>query len=657
MLSKKLTLSLVIISSMVGALACIQLVNNDLGMIFGAPPRSAGEALYENFDPDDVHTVVISKGSGERAEFVKRHGIWNMVSPMRDRADYAVLQTIVYFSRHLQVEDVIKSKEINLEKSDSHASSTYGGRYNITLKDSGKNKLAEYELGHRTAWHRPDEKDGSLIQTFFVRPGETSLDNHIYVCSAPQNLNANVRQLLDRGLGRLRDHHPLLFNQKGIAAITIRSKGREIVLVRTNADSPGWKMTKPLEARTKPEKANGLILGLAQLEAIRIHERKSVTIPPRPPGGFLLQVELQNFGSGHNRLPSTLTIEPPSPPDADTVLATTDQRPDLFFEIPLKPVTGSMTLAQLPLEVDQLRERTLASFDIAALRSITVRQITEPEPIHIFLGKERNGRSRWMLTFQDDTTPANEAAMARILQAISHDEVVGFASNAASNLSRYGLSPPAKRVVLDFMEGEPIDLFFGRAADGRFYAMRQGTTTVTEIEAATYTSIATKPYQWRDSLLMPFSIVDLSIMKIEQFPLPVPLADPALTLKYKFLSEDWEARQFEEDVSANLNKHRANQFIKFMETLRVERWLNESSPAAARALRSPTFRFTAIFRQLDEEGDLKGFHESSFDLAPASRSRMNRIFYGKRIDDPNYFVLSMEAYRTLVTPLLDTRSP
>ena len=247
--------------------------------------------------------------------------------------------------------------------------------------------------------------------------------------------------------------------------------------------------------------------------------------------------------------------------------------------------------------------------------------------------------------------------MARILQAISHDEVVGFASNAASNLSRYGLSPPAKRVVLDFMEGEPIDLFFGRAADGRFYAMRQGTTTVTEIEAATYTSIATKPYQWRDSLLMPFSIVDLSIMKIEQFPLPVPLADPALTLKYKFLSEDWEARQFEEDVSANLNKHRANQFIKFMETLRVERWLNESSPAAARALRSPTFRFTAIFRQLDEEGDLKGFHESSFDLAPASRSRMNRIFYGKRIDDPNYFVLSMEAYRTLVTPLLDTRSP
>ena len=94
-----------------------------------------------------------------------------------------------------------------------------------------------------------------------------------------------------------------------------------------------------------------------------------------------------------------------------------------------------------------------------------------------------------------------------------------------------------------------------------------------------------------------------------------------------------------------------------METLRVESWLSESSPAAARALRSPTFRLTAIFRQLDEEGDLKGFHEASFDLAPASRSRMNRIFYGKLIDDPNYFVLSKEVYRKLIAPLLDTRGP
>ncbi len=658
MLSKWFTLSLVILASMVGGLACIQLFNNDLGKIFGTPPRQAGDILYENFDPGDVHTVVISKSSGERAEFVKRQGIWRMVNPKQDRADYIVLQTIVDFSRHLLVEDVIRRKEITLEEAGMHASDTYGGRYNITLRDRSQNTLVNYRLGRRTAWHRPNEKEGTLIGTFFVRPAEDSLDDHIYVCSAPEKLKTSVRQILDRGLSRLRDHHPLLFDQQGIADITIRTKGREIVLSRPEADSPAWKMTKPLESRTKPEMVNGLIVGLAQLEAIRIHDLKSVTIPPRPPGGFLLEVELRHFGTdGRVRTPSTLTVEPPSPPDADTVLATTGERPDLVFEIPLKPITGSMTLAHLPLEVDQLRERTLTNLDIATLKSMTIHQFNDPGLIHVFLGRERNGQDRWILNQGGDTAPANEAVVFRVLEAISRNEVVGFASNAASNLSRYGLSPPAKRIILDLREGDPIDLFFGRGINGQFYAMRHGSSTVAEIDAATYTSIATRPYQWRDSLLMPFSIVDLSIMKIEKFPFQIPLADPALTLKYKFLTEDWEARQFDEDVSANLSKHRANQFIRFMEALRVERWLDESTPAAIRALRSPTFRFTAVFRELDEQGDLKGFREASFDLAPASRSPRNRIFYGKLNDDPHYFVLSMDSYRQLSTPLLDTGRP
>ena len=659
MLSRKFTLSLVILASMVGGGACIQLFKNDLDMIFGTPPRQVGDVLYGKFDLDDVHTVVISKSPGDRAEFVRRQDIWRMVDPKQDRADYSILQTIVYFSRHLQVEDVMRRKDITLEEAGMRASSTYEGRYNITLRDSSQNTLADYRLGRRTAWHRLNEKDGNLIETFFVRPGEDSLDDHIYVCSAPEKLKTSVRQILDRGLSRLRDHHPLLFDQQGIADITIRTKGREIVLSRPEADSPAWKMTKPLESRTKPEMVNGLIVGLAQLEAIRIHDLKSVTIPPRPPGGFLLEVELRHFRAdgSRGRTPSMLTIEPPSPPDAATVLASIDARPNLVFEIPLKPVTGSMGLSQLPLEVDQLRERTLTNLDIATLKSMTIHQFNDPGLIHVFLSRKRSGQARWMLSQGGDTAPANEAVMARILQAISRNEVVGFASNAASNLSRYGLSPPAKRIILDLREGDPIDLFFGRGVNGRFYAMRHGSSTVAEIDAATYTSIATEPYQWRDSLLMPFSIVDLSIMKIEKFPFRVPLADPALTLKYKFLSEDWEARQFDENVSTNLNKHSANQFIKFMESLRVERWLDESTPAAARALRSPTFRFTAVFRELDEQGDLKGFRETSFDLAPASRSPRNRIFYGKLNDDPHYFVLSMNSYRQLSTPLLDTGRP
>ena len=120
---------------------------------------------------------------------------------------------------------------------------------------------------------------------------------------------------------------------------------------------------------------------------------------------------------------------------------------------------------------------------------------------------------------------------------------------------------------------------------------------------------------------------------------------------------EWSARQYEEDVTPELNKHRANQFLKFMEELRVEQWLNPASPAAARALRFPSFRLTAIFQEHDEVGELKGFRESSFELAAATSSPRNRIFYGKVTGNPNYFVIGSEAYSSLKSSLLDTPEP
>ena len=659
MLSRRFTLILAIIAIMAGSMAAIHLSNKDLGIIFGTTSEPAGSLLYSDFELSDVEELIIQKGESDRTRFVKRQGVWQMITPVRDRADYAILQTIIYAARHLRIEDSFKSRAITEEESGIRASASNAGPYQITLKGGGDQLLADFTVGRRSAWHRLDEEDGHLHETFFVKPREKSLDDHVYVCSSPKKIPFNIRRILDRGLSRLRDHHPVLIDQKSISGIRIRSEGREIMLSRSPDQSSVWRMMKPLETRTKPAMVNGLIVGLSQMRAIRIHERKSITIPPRPPGAFLLQLELTSKGAGTGQSSSStiLTIEPPAPPEADTVLATSEERPGLVFELPRNPVAGGISLAQLPLKVDQLRDRTLADFEISALRSMTIHQSTRSSTIHVFLGKDRTGRPRWTLQEKNQVSPANEARVAKVLSSLTRDEVVGFASNAAANLSRYGLSPPTKRILLELKQGEPVDIIFGRSPEGRCFAMRQGTSTVAEITPACYTSIAAEIYQWQDSLLMPFSIVDLSAMKIEHFPISVPLGDPALTLKYKFLSEEWSARQYEEDVTPELNKHRANQFLKFMEELRVEQWLNPASPAAARALRSPSFRLTAIFQELDEEGELKGFRESSFELAAASSSPRNRIFYGKVTGNPNYFVIGSEAYSSLKSSLLDTPEP
>lgn len=341
----------------------------------------------------------------------------------------------------------------------------------------------------------------------------------------------------------------------------------------------------------------------------------------------------------------------PRSTDADTVYATVDTRPDLAFEIPFKPVPGRMAFGQLPLTVDQLRGRTLANLDIRALESMSIHSLRQTDPINIVLGAQ-NGKRRWMLQLRGDAAPANEISLGNLLHAVSGNEVLNFASDAANDLQSYGLSPPQKRLVLRGKGDNTIDLRFGRGDDGKFYAVRHGSSTVAEIDSETFTAIAANPHEWRDTILMPFSVVDLRIMKIEGRVRP-PLSDPSLTLQYEFLDESWTARQFGEDVSAQLDRQKANRFIRFMETLRVEKWLGETSPAAQRALLRPTFRFTALFRQVSQDGTSSGLRESTFTLAPASRSSRNRFYYGQLSGDPYYFVINLDSYRELNQQLVD----
>ncbi len=655
MQSKTFTAVLAVITILVCTLAGIQLAQDDLRTVFGAPARPMGEELYV-FDPKAIHTATISNFTGEAVEFKKQNGAWIMyqVGALYDRADFRDLQRIVYFSRHLRIEDVVRRKDTSLEVTGMHETATHPGHFRLTLTDHRGNRVADYRLGRRTALHRIEEKSGQFAETFFVHPGEKGQKDYIYVCSAPGTLKPSVRQILDRGFERLRDHRPFLFDPATLADVTIRQRGSELVLSREGKSKP-WRMTKPLESRTKPDTMAGLLKGLYELEAIKVHNRGSVTIPPRPPEGYYLEVELRHFGADGKRQQGSvsLTIDPPATEDADTVYAIMDNRPAVVLELPFEPAKGRIAIKQLPLAVDQLRARTLVSLDIRALRTIAIHHLNLPDPIQIFLGREHHsGNRRWMLHMNGDVAPANEIALGKLLHAVTRDEVVGYASDAARNLGAFGLSPPHKRLVLRGGKEEVVDLFFGRGSNGNFYAMRRGSSTVAEIGAGTFSAVASRPFDWRDTLLMPFSIVDLSVMKIEP-PARPPLANPELILNYTFLDETWKARQYGENVTTHLNPQRANQYLKFIEGLRVDKWLGDTSPVAERALRNPSFRFTAIFREMNDDGDRVGTRELSFELAPASPSAANRYFYGQLSGDPHYFLLGVDAYRQLTTRLVD----
>lgn len=654
--SRLVTIVLAVLSLGFGSLAAIHLVQDDLSSIFGSPPRPNGDELYQ-FDLNKVHLVTIKNSAGQEAVFRKQSGVWVMHEPVGDRADFRDLQRLVYFSRHLQVQGVLRRQDTSLEASGMRRTAMHGGRFSIKLTDTSGRQVAEYRLGRRTAWHHRDPESGEITPTFFVRPNEKSQKDYIYICAAPTALQPSLRQILDRGFDNLRDHRPFLFDPANLAEITIRQAGGTIVLARDSTRQP-WRMAKPLESRTNPEMMAGLLKGLYELEAVKIHDAGEVTIPSRGQGDPYFEIQIRQFdaeGQPQEAI-DTLTVHPPTAEGAETVYAIMEQsRPGVVLELPVEPAPGRFALRQLPTQVDQLRSRTLASLDIRALRSLTIHQLDLPAPVQLFLGTESRSGSdarRWMVNLSGESAPANEVALAELLQAVTRHEVVSFASDAARDLSAFGLAPPGKRLVLEGGENETIDLFFGRGRDGKFYAMRRGTPTVAEITAETFTSIAAQPVDWRDTLLMPFSIVDLTVMRREPAIQP-PLQGAALVLNYSYLDESWTARQFGEDATPRLDTQRANQFIKFMENLRVDKWLDSDFSAARRALQNPTFRFTAIFRELDDFGDLAGLRESSFRLAPASLSPTNRYFYGQLDGDPHYFVIGLDTYQMLTAPLVE----
>ena len=192
MLSRKSTLILAIIAIIAGSLAAINLSSRSLGLIFGSTPEPAGRLLYRDFELSDVEEMIIEKGKNDRTRFVKRQGVWQMITPVRDRADYAILQTIIYAARHLRIEDSFKARALTEEESGMRASTSNTGPFQITLRGASDRPLANFTVGRRSAWHRLEEEDGHLHETFFIKPRERSLDNHVYVCSSPKKITSNI---------------------------------------------------------------------------------------------------------------------------------------------------------------------------------------------------------------------------------------------------------------------------------------------------------------------------------------------------------------------------------------------------------------------------------------------------------------------------------
>jgi hypothetical protein len=626
MRSAAFTLVLLVLAALLSGLAGWSLRQGNLDALLGAPLTPPGQRLYQDFTHGDVARIHLKSG-GVELNATKTPSGWVINKPWNDRMDPRAAVSIIDFSLGLRVED-----SSDVEKIDTKVAGLEDDAVGVSLFNADGSRLSHYRLGRRSPWMSIFKEGEPPVATVFIRTRDDNRKDHAYICTG------DITPLFKEGMKFLRDHRPFYFNPIALQKIRIRSDVGELSIGREHPSHP-WRIFKPLDLPTDPAAVKLLLEKLYELQAVGIADRASVTLPINGSTAKTTQIGMTNFGS---KVETLLEIHAPEAEDVRDVLATVSDRPDTVFSLPSKPETGLVSIVEMPLSVNELRDPTLTNLNIASLRGILIRPITGNEILLTRLPEQP-----WKVAIDDREHLANELRLFELLKAITEGRAIGFETDAATDLSPWGLNRPV--LVLRILGGDnqTLELNFGLDGKGGIFAQRTGTPTVMRVDAELLAGISVRPYEWRHARLWSLSKVDL--MAIER----ITNNGPPLLLRYNDIDQSWKAQQDEKDVSANLVQTRANFMLDHMEGLETSRWLSKDDPDALAALASPVLVFDVVEKEVDDFSELKGIKRRRLEFAPVSSDPGSSSYYGRMSTEPNLFLIDRDSYLKLSLGLME----
>jgi hypothetical protein len=619
------TIFLLIVTAILGALAVWQMREGSLNRLLGSPPVEPGERIYPDFEPEKVARIRLRSGETE-AVFVKTPGGWISTTPWEDRMDYrATLAILTLANTTLAVDRVER------DKLDPAAAGLSAGSTEIRYQDASGETLAEFRLGRRTSWlHLTEGENPQSIPTTYLLPREQGRKSHVYAATG------DLSPLFKDGFRRLRDHRPLQVNPLALGKIRIRTAEGELTLARPDPSSP-WRITKPLDLATDPAAVKTLLEGIFELQATKIAGRSDVTLPTETVSAQNSRIAITHFGE---ETETVLDILPAETPEARETLATVSDRPATVFTLPLKAEAEIVSIADLPLTVNDLRDPTLTNLNIASIRGIAIETATTPTVLI-----SREPPRPWTATIAGKEQPANEQRLFDLLLAVTGTRALSFETDAApEDLSPWGLDRPVLTLVFLAENNQTLSISFGLDKRGGLFAKRKTNPTVMRIDRSFLEKIAVNAHDWRHARLWSFYKVDLTkLVRTRE-------GSPPLELTYDDRDTSWKASLAGNDVSADLDPARANFILTTLENLTVARWLAPNDEAAAKALAQPALTFAATENTIDDFGDISGSKTRTLTLAtdPATN-----LIYGKLSSDPSPFTLDPETFLKLSIPPLD----
>ncbi len=623
------TIFLLTVTAILGALAVLQMRAGSLERLLGSPPVELGERIYPDFQPENVARIRLRSGESE-AVFVKTPGGWIATTPWEDRMDYRATLAILTLVNTTLVVDRVERDKLDPAAAGLSVNST-----EITCLDASGETLAHFRLGRRTPWLHLTESENpqtlpETLATTYLLPLERGRKSHVYAATG------DLAPLFKDGFRKLRDHRPLQFNPLGLGKIRIRTGEGELTLGRTAPSAP-WRIIKPLDLATDPATVKTLLEGLFELQATKIDGRSEVTLPTVSVSAENSQVALTHFGS---EAETVLDILPAATPEARETFATVSDRPETIFTLPLKADSEIVSIADLPLTVNDLRDPTLTNLNIASISGIAIETATTPT---VLISREPS--KPWTVTINGNVQTANEQRLFDLLMAVTSTRALSFETDASpEDLSPWGLDRPVLTLVFLAENNQTLSISFGLDRRGGLFAKRKTSPTIMRIDNAFLKKIAVNAHDWRHARLWSFYKVDLTKLVRTQD------GSPPLELTYEDQDTSWIATRSGKDVTADLDPLRANFILTTLENLAVARWLAPNDEAAAKALAKPMLTFAATENIIDDFGEVSGSQTRTLTLATDPKAN---LIYGMLSTDPSPFTLDAETFLKLGIPPLD----
>lgn len=547
-------------------------------------------------------------------------GNWWIRQPFTDRMDPYAVEAILKFTA---LSKVVGTIPINTETRKNMGE--YGvetSPIHVTIKkddDEGHATMARYTLGNASPWYADAEDGKSLLPTTYLRTSFYGKDKRVHVVSG------NILNIFKNGLEALRDPRPLAFDPATLNQITIENKGAETITLSATCQN-NWSIQAPVAASVNADNVEDLLSSLVQLKAVQVQDLTKDIKLPEPE----LVITLHEASKEHK-----LTLYPAFASDNRQVCyARVNDRNVLFTLLYEKTAINKGSYAsiinavcKLPVlteqQLAQVRSKQHVSYikdlphTLTSLRSHQFSSSIEPKKVmrvslrtgranssaivllRVPGDKDSQVEDKWFCsaTSQTKYRPAEEAVVMNFLHAFGSVPVkeivedIPIGGDVKAAMQKYNLLTPTYTIMIlqkNLMtQEEETHIFYisrAKSPQGRiaWYGIEKDRNSICRLDTKMTQLLSPRLAKWQSRNVFSFPIS--AVRRVTQ-----NFMKAKVELNYDYIGEDWTGTLNGKDITPDINIHRASNYVRNLQKLKVHQWIDPYDQDALDALQKPVF--------------------------------------------------------------------